>query len=189
MSSRQKITTFLWFDGKAEEAANHYTSIFKNSKILSVTRYGDAGPGQAGIGDDRRRSSSRAGVRRAQWRPPVQVTEAISLQVDLRHPARGGRAVEQASAAGGPGRAVRLAEGRVRPVLANRPLRVAEAAARQGSREVEAGDASDASDEEAGRRAIGAGLGPPPAPARGTQALAIEEQVATAARSCSSPAR
>src|SRR2546422_188722 len=48
MSGRQKITTFLWFDGKAEEAARHYTSIFKNSKILSVTRYGDAGPGPRG---------------------------------------------------------------------------------------------------------------------------------------------
>jgi predicted 3-demethylubiquinone-9 3-methyltransferase (glyoxalase superfamily) len=44
MSGKQKITTFLWFDGNAEEAANHYTSIFKNSKILNVTRYGDAGP-------------------------------------------------------------------------------------------------------------------------------------------------
>jgi len=44
MSGKQKITTFLWFDGNAEEAANHYTSIFKNSKILSVARYGEAGP-------------------------------------------------------------------------------------------------------------------------------------------------
>jgi predicted 3-demethylubiquinone-9 3-methyltransferase (glyoxalase superfamily) len=41
----QKITPFLWFDGKAEEAMNFYVSIFKNSKILSVTRYGEAGPG------------------------------------------------------------------------------------------------------------------------------------------------
>lgn len=44
----QKITPFLWFDGKAEEAANHYISIFKNSKIVSVTRYGDTGPGPKG---------------------------------------------------------------------------------------------------------------------------------------------
>ena len=48
MSGRQKITTFLWFDGKAEEAAKHYTSIFKNSKILGTTRYGNAGPGPKG---------------------------------------------------------------------------------------------------------------------------------------------
>jgi predicted 3-demethylubiquinone-9 3-methyltransferase (glyoxalase superfamily) len=44
----QKITPFLWFDGKAEEAANFYTSIFKNSKIGDIRRYGEAGPGPAG---------------------------------------------------------------------------------------------------------------------------------------------
>lgn len=44
----QKITTFLWYDDKAEEAANFYVSIFKNSKILNVTHYGEAGPGVKG---------------------------------------------------------------------------------------------------------------------------------------------
>ncbi|HWT85171.1 MAG TPA: VOC family protein [Myxococcales bacterium] len=44
----QKITPFLWFDSNAEEAALFYTSIFKNSKILNVSRYGDAGPGDKG---------------------------------------------------------------------------------------------------------------------------------------------
>lgn len=44
----QKITPCLWFDGKAEEAANFYVSIFKDSKITGVTRYGEAGPGAAG---------------------------------------------------------------------------------------------------------------------------------------------
>ena len=43
-----KITPFLWFDDKAEEAAALYTSIFKNSKVGEVTRYGDAGPGPVG---------------------------------------------------------------------------------------------------------------------------------------------
>lgn len=37
----QKITPFLWFDGQAEEAANFYVSIFRNSKVTSVTRQGD----------------------------------------------------------------------------------------------------------------------------------------------------
>src|SRR2546427_10706739 len=41
----QKISPFLWFDDQAEEAVNFYTSIFKNSKILNVTRYGEVGPG------------------------------------------------------------------------------------------------------------------------------------------------
>ncbi len=44
----QKITPFLWFYDNAQEAANFYTSIFKNSKIGSVSRYGEAGPGPKG---------------------------------------------------------------------------------------------------------------------------------------------
>jgi predicted 3-demethylubiquinone-9 3-methyltransferase (glyoxalase superfamily) len=44
----KKITPFLWFDDKAEEAANFYVSIFKNSKIVRVSRYGEAGPGPKG---------------------------------------------------------------------------------------------------------------------------------------------
>jgi predicted 3-demethylubiquinone-9 3-methyltransferase (glyoxalase superfamily) len=44
----KKITPFLWFNGNAEEAMNFYVSVFKNSKILGVTRYGDAGPGPKG---------------------------------------------------------------------------------------------------------------------------------------------
>ncbi len=44
----QKITPFLWFDNNAEEAMNFYVSLFKNSKVLNVTRYGEAGPGSPG---------------------------------------------------------------------------------------------------------------------------------------------
>ncbi len=44
----QKIVPFLWFDGNAEEAVNFYVSIFKNSRVVNVTRYGDAGPGKKG---------------------------------------------------------------------------------------------------------------------------------------------
>ena len=44
----QRITPFLWFDSQAEEAARYYASIFKNSKVLSITRYGEAGPRPAG---------------------------------------------------------------------------------------------------------------------------------------------
>ena len=44
----QKITPFLWFDGNAEEAVNFYVSIFKNSKINGIARYGEVGPGVAG---------------------------------------------------------------------------------------------------------------------------------------------
>ncbi len=44
----QKIVTFLWFDDNAETAMNFYTSVFPNSRIVSVRRYGDAGPGAKG---------------------------------------------------------------------------------------------------------------------------------------------
>ena len=44
----QKITPFLWFDYQAEEAVNFYLSLFKNSKINTIKRYGDAGPGPKG---------------------------------------------------------------------------------------------------------------------------------------------
>lgn len=44
----QKITPFLWFDNQAEEAMNFYVSVFRNSKVLTVNRYGEAGPGPKG---------------------------------------------------------------------------------------------------------------------------------------------
>lgn len=44
----QKITPFLWFNDQAEEAVKFYTSIFKNSKVGAIARYGDSGPGPAG---------------------------------------------------------------------------------------------------------------------------------------------
>jgi predicted 3-demethylubiquinone-9 3-methyltransferase (glyoxalase superfamily) len=44
----QKITPFLWFDDQAEEAMNFYISIFKNSKVLNVNRYGEEGAGVSG---------------------------------------------------------------------------------------------------------------------------------------------
>jgi predicted 3-demethylubiquinone-9 3-methyltransferase (glyoxalase superfamily) len=44
----QKITTFLWFDDQAEEAVHHYTSVFPDSRVIDVQRYGEAGPGEPG---------------------------------------------------------------------------------------------------------------------------------------------
>jgi predicted 3-demethylubiquinone-9 3-methyltransferase (glyoxalase superfamily) len=44
MTPKQKITPFLWYDGDAEEAMNYYTSLFKDSKILTVNRWSDGGP-------------------------------------------------------------------------------------------------------------------------------------------------
>ncbi len=44
----QKITPFLWFNGKAEEAMRFYVSVFKDAKAGTIARYGDAGPGPKG---------------------------------------------------------------------------------------------------------------------------------------------
>jgi len=48
MATHQKITTFLWFDGNAEEAVEHYTSLFPGSRVQRVTRYGKGGPAPEG---------------------------------------------------------------------------------------------------------------------------------------------
>jgi len=80
----QKITTFLWFDNNAEEAANFYVSVFKNSRILNTTRYGDAGPGPKGTVmtiefelDGQRFTGLNGG-------PQFKFTEAISLVVHCK---------------------------------------------------------------------------------------------------------
>lgn len=77
----QKISAFLWFDTEAEEAANLYTSLFKNSSIRGVTHYGDAGPGPAGSVmtvdfelDGQQFSALNGG-------PDFKFTEAVSFQV------------------------------------------------------------------------------------------------------------
>jgi predicted 3-demethylubiquinone-9 3-methyltransferase (glyoxalase superfamily) len=77
-----RITPFLWFDNQAEEAANFYVSTFKNSKILEVSRYTDAGPGLAGQAmvvafelDGERFEALNGG-------PMFTFSEAISFHVD-----------------------------------------------------------------------------------------------------------
>jgi predicted 3-demethylubiquinone-9 3-methyltransferase (glyoxalase superfamily) len=77
----QKITTFLWFDNNAEEAANFYVSIFKNSRVLNTARYGEVGPGPKGTVltvdfelDGQRFTALNGG-------PQFKFTEAISLVV------------------------------------------------------------------------------------------------------------
>lgn len=48
-NNRQKITPFLWFDNNAEEAMHFYTSIFNNSRVIDVSRYGEGSNGQPGM--------------------------------------------------------------------------------------------------------------------------------------------
>jgi predicted 3-demethylubiquinone-9 3-methyltransferase (glyoxalase superfamily) len=82
MASKQKITTFLWFDNNAEAAMEFYAAIFKHSKILNVSRYGEAGPGPKGavmVG-----AFELAGQRflALNGGPRFKFTEAISLVID-----------------------------------------------------------------------------------------------------------
>jgi predicted 3-demethylubiquinone-9 3-methyltransferase (glyoxalase superfamily) len=78
----QKITPFLWFDTQAEEAAKLYVSLFPDSRITHVSRYGDAGPGPKGSVmvvsfelQGRRFTALNGG-------PAQRLSEAISLLVD-----------------------------------------------------------------------------------------------------------
>jgi predicted 3-demethylubiquinone-9 3-methyltransferase (glyoxalase superfamily) len=78
----QKITTFLWFDNNAEEAANFYVSVFKNSRVLNIVRNGEGGPGPKGsvLTIDFELDGQRfAGLNGG---PRFKFTEAISLVVN-----------------------------------------------------------------------------------------------------------
>ncbi len=78
----QKITPFLWFDDQAEEAVNFYTSIFPNSKILSISRYGEAGPRPAGMVMTVNFELNGQELTALNGGPEYKFTEAISFFVD-----------------------------------------------------------------------------------------------------------
>jgi predicted 3-demethylubiquinone-9 3-methyltransferase (glyoxalase superfamily) len=77
----QKITPFLWFDDQAEEAANFYVSIFRNSWILGVSRYGDGGPGLPGSAMSVTFTLDGLEFQALNGGPEFAFTEAISLFV------------------------------------------------------------------------------------------------------------
>jgi predicted 3-demethylubiquinone-9 3-methyltransferase (glyoxalase superfamily) len=78
----QKITPFLWFNDNAEAAINFYTSIFKDSKILSISRYGEAGPGPSGTVMSATFQLEGQEFMALNGGPQYQFTEAISLFVN-----------------------------------------------------------------------------------------------------------
>ena len=80
----QKIITFLWFNDQAEEAVKFYTSIFKNSKIGSVSRYGDEGPGPKGKAIVAEFQLEGQEFRALNGGPEYSFTPAISLMVDCK---------------------------------------------------------------------------------------------------------
>jgi predicted 3-demethylubiquinone-9 3-methyltransferase (glyoxalase superfamily) len=79
-----KITPFLWFDNQAEEAAQFYVSTFKNSKIVGVTRYGEAGPGPRGSVMTVTFELGGQQFIALNGGPHFKFTEAISLSVDCK---------------------------------------------------------------------------------------------------------
>jgi predicted 3-demethylubiquinone-9 3-methyltransferase (glyoxalase superfamily) len=100
-TGKQKIKPFLWFDANAEEAANFYVSVFKNSKILSVARYPEGGPGPKGQVmtvsfelDGQEFVGLNGG-------PKFQFTEAISLEVDCESQAEVDELWKKLTAGGG----------------------------------------------------------------------------------------
>jgi predicted 3-demethylubiquinone-9 3-methyltransferase (glyoxalase superfamily) len=82
----QKITPFLWFDHQAEEAANFYTSIFRNSKVGAVTRYDEAGAKASGMPKGTAMTVSfqleGQGFTALNGGPHFKFTEAISFVVN-----------------------------------------------------------------------------------------------------------
>ncbi|GAA4113206.1 VOC family protein [Aminobacter aganoensis] len=80
----QKITPFLWFDNQAEEAINFYTSVFRNSSIGKVARYGEAGPGPAGSVMVAEFELEGMRFTALNGGPMFKFTEALSMVVDCK---------------------------------------------------------------------------------------------------------
>ena len=120
----QKITPCLWFDDNAEEAVKFYTSLFKNSKILQVSHYGEAGSSVAG----RPKGSVMTITFQLEGQefmalnggPHFKPTPAISLMVNCENPG-GDRSILGQALGRGWDATVRLAHGQIRRFLADRP--------------------------------------------------------------------
>jgi predicted 3-demethylubiquinone-9 3-methyltransferase (glyoxalase superfamily) len=96
----QKITPFLWFDGKAEQAAKFYTSIFKNSKIKKIARYTKVGPGPEGSVMTVEFTLNGQDFVALNGGPNFKFTEAISLVVNCETQAEVDRYWKKLSAGG-----------------------------------------------------------------------------------------
>src|SRR5436190_6938197 len=96
----QKITPFLWFDNQAEEAVKFYTSIFKNSRIGKIARYGDAGPGPKGSVMTVEFQLERQEFVALNGGPHFKFTEAISFVVNCKTQADADKFWKKLSAGG-----------------------------------------------------------------------------------------
>jgi predicted 3-demethylubiquinone-9 3-methyltransferase (glyoxalase superfamily) len=80
----QKITPCLWFDDQAEDAANYYLSIFKNSRITNISRYGEGAPVPAGTALVVNFELEGVPFQALNGGPAFSFTEAVSFYVDAR---------------------------------------------------------------------------------------------------------
>jgi len=79
-----RITPFLWFDTQAEDAANFYVSVFRNSRIVKVARYGSAGPGPKGSVMTVQFELDGQPFIALNGGPHFKFTEAISFSIDCQ---------------------------------------------------------------------------------------------------------
>ena len=146
---KQRITPFLWFDTEAEEAARFYTSVFENSRITRISRYGKAGrdvhgkePGSimtvAFELDGQAFVALNGG-------PHFKFNEAISFL--LRHPGRNRLFLEQAVGRR-PRESVRLAERQIRRCLADRAIHPVADDGQRRPRKIRASDGCAAENEK-----------------------------------------
>lgn len=100
----QKISPFLWFDDQAEEAASYYVSIFKNSSILAVSRYGEGAPRPAGTAMSVSFVLDGLEMQALNGGPEYSFTEAISLYVTAETQEEIDELWEKLTSGGEPGR-------------------------------------------------------------------------------------
>ena len=148
----QKITPMLWFDGQAEDAARLYVSVFEDAEIGHISRQPDGSPLVVEFTLAGQRFTALNGG------PEYAFTPAISFVVDCDTQEEVDHYWDKLSEGGDPaGAAVRLAQGPVRRLLADRAAAARGVHERPRPGEGGAHDAGDAADEEAGHRGAQAG--------------------------------
>ena len=184
----QKIAPCLWFDGKAEEAARFYTSVFSDSRIATTMHYTDAGPGPKGDVLAVTFEIEGQEFMALNGGPQFSFTPAISLFVHCSSQAEIDRYWAKLSDGGAP--TMRLASGQVRRLVANRAGRTGRDVARPGRRQGQSRDDGHDENGQAGYRPARAGLsrrlershGAALKPPHSSQAIAMNQHDCQAAR-------
>lgn len=156
MPAIQKITTFLWFDNNAEEAIQFYVSVFKNSKLISLIRHGEAGPGPKGTVLGATFQLAGQQFFALNGGPKFKFTEAISLFVSCDTQEEIDHLWEKLSAGGWKDRCGWLKD--KFGLLANRPRWLVGNVAGPGLRQSRSRHASHDANGQARHPALAAGL-------------------------------